>query len=65
MKDEIHDKQIAYLLDRISQLHKRNGWQDQRIAYLKDRFNRLFEGNVQQSNKGRMILVNTVDSVCF
>ncbi len=53
MKDEVHDKQIAYLMDRTGQLNGRNGWHDRAVTCLMTRINRLSGGNVQQNNVDR------------
>ncbi len=50
MKDEVHDKQIAYLLDIIRQLYEENRQNEEQIAYLMNGINKLSGGNVRQNN---------------
>ncbi len=55
MKHEVHAKQIAYLMNRISQLYEKDARNDNRISYLMRRICQLPEEDVQQNNPEGLI----------
>ncbi len=55
MKHEVHDKQIAYLMDSISQLYEKDARNDSRISYLMSRICQLPGENIQQNNPEGLI----------